>query len=94
MRTYCVYIITNKNRGVLYIGVTNDIVRRIWEHKEKKNESFSSKYRLTKLVYYKSFESILEAISYEKRLKGWRRNWKIEMIEKDNPTWVDLYEFL
>lgn len=87
-----IYIITNKNNTTLYIGVTSDLVKRIWEHKNKVTEGFSKKYNLIKLVYFECFESILSAIEREKYLKGKKRNYKNDLINKINPEWKDLYE--
>jgi len=84
------YIITNKRRGTLYIGVTSNIIKRIYEHKHGLFDGFSKKYNLKKLVYYDTFENIKEAISREKQLKNWHREWKINLIEKDNYEWKDL----
>ena len=87
---YYVYIITNKKDGVIYIGVTNDLERRMFEHKNKLVKSFSSKYNLDKLVYFEQYSSVNEAIKREKQLKKWNRHWKIDLIKKDNPKWNDL----
>jgi putative endonuclease len=87
---YYVYIITNKHNTVLYIGVTSDISGRIYQHKHKLIKGFSSRYNIYKLVYYEHFNSIFQAIEREKQLKKWRRQWKIELIEKMNPDWRDL----
>jgi len=87
-----VYIITNKPRGTLYIGVTDDIVRRMQEHKNKMIDGFSKKYSLDKLVYYESYSEVNEAIHREKMLKEWKRIWKIELIERSNPNWDDFTE--
>ncbi len=87
-----VYIITNERNGTLYIGVTSDLVRRIYEHKEKIFEGFSSKYCLDKLVYYEIFEDEENAINRETVLKRWNRNWKKDLIEGFNPEWKDLYK--
>ena len=89
---YYVYILTNKPRGTLYIGVTNHLQRRIMEHKQKIIEGFTKKYNLTKLVYAQSFRGIADAINFEKKLKRWHRNWKINLIESKNPEWDDLYD--
>lgn len=89
---YYVYILTNKPRGTLYIGVTNYLQRRIIEHKKKTIEGFTKKYNLTRLVYAQSFRGINEAIIFEKKLKRWHRSWKINLIEDKNPLWNDLYE--
>lgn len=87
-----IYILTNKYNTTFYVGVTTDLPKRIWEHREKIVKSFSQKYNLTKLVYYETIDNIETAISREKQLKKWRRAWKIELIKKFNPTFKDLYE--
>ena len=87
---YYVYIITNKHNTVLYIGVTNDIVRRIYEHKNGLLEGFSKKYNLYKLVYVEEYNNINDAISREKQLKGWKRERKNKLIESINPNWIEL----
>ena len=85
---------TNKSNTTLYIGVTSDLIKRVYEHKESLTESFTKKYNLKKLVYYEVYEDIQEAIKREKQLKNWKRDWKIELIEKKNDMWVDLYDGL
>ena len=90
--TYFVYILSSKPRGTLYVGVTNNLIRRVFEHKNKLIEGFTEQYDVNLLVWYESTESIESAIAYEKKLKRWRREWKIEMIEERNPEWVDLYQ--
>ena len=90
-RAYFVYIMTNRRLGTLYIGVTNNLVRRVWEHRCGLIDGFTRKYRLKRLVHFESCGEILVAIEREKRLKRWRREWKIELIERDNPEWADLY---
>lgn len=87
-----VYIMASKKDGVLYVGVTSDLVKRIWEHKEGIMGGHTEKYWIKKLVYFEVHASINEAITREKRIKAWKREWKIELIEKDNPDWKDLYE--
>jgi len=87
-----VYIITNKKDGVLYIGVSNDLERRMFEHKNKLVKGFSSKYNLNKLIYFESFQFVKEAIKREKNLKKWKRDWKINLIVEDNADWIDLSE--
>lgn len=89
-----VYILTNYKFGTLYIGVTNQLLRRIQEHKEKKVGGFTKKYNLTRLVYVESYERIGEAIFREKCMKKWLRKWKLEAITKENPEWRDLYQEL
>ena len=91
-KKYYVYIITNKPKGTLYIGITNDLQRRVNEHQNKLIEGFSKKYNLTVLVYFEAFNYIFDALNYEKKLKKWHRNWKINLIEKNNPEWNDLYK--
>lgn len=88
-KNYYVYIMSNHSRR-LYIGMTNDLARRVYEHKNKLVAGFSSKYELTRLVYYEVFNSPLEAIAREKQLKGWTRAKKIALIEESNPIWEDL----
>ena len=82
-----VYILTNKPRRVLYIGVTADMVRRIWQHRNGLGSAFVRKYGLDRLVRVEPFPTIEEAIAREKQLKNWRRQWKIELVESDNPAW-------
>ncbi len=91
---FFVYILTNCKRGVLYVGVTNDLVRRLSEHKGKVVPGFTSKYGLTMLVYYEEHSSIIEARDRERVLKRWRRAWKFDLIEKLNPDWRDLTDEL
>jgi putative endonuclease len=86
-----VYIVTNKPRGVLYIGVTTDLVRRISEHRQSLIPGFSSKYNCTRLVWYEVHEDVRVAIQREKSLKRWYRDWKIDLVERENPTWRDLF---
>lgn len=86
-----IYIITNKRYGVLYIGVTADLPTRIARHREATGGVFTAKYRCTRLVYVEEFSTIEEAIAREKAMKAWKRKWKIEAIEAQNPTWDDLY---
>jgi putative endonuclease len=89
-RMYHVYILTNNHHTVLYTGVTNNLQRRIQEHKTKFNKGFTAKYNVSKLVYHEQFSSIREAIKREKRIKKWKREWKEELIEGVNPGWVEL----
>ncbi|NOW98361.1 GIY-YIG nuclease family protein [Mucilaginibacter sp. SG564] len=91
----CIYIVTNLTHSVLYIGVTSDIITRIWEHKNKVHpKSFTAKYNCTKLVYYNFYPHIEEAIAAEKILKDRKRESKIDLINKFNPEWKDLYDGL
>ncbi|MCD8497083.1 MAG: GIY-YIG nuclease family protein [Alphaproteobacteria bacterium] len=89
---YYVYILTNKRYGTLYTGFTNDLQRRMIEHREEIFEGFTKKYGLKQLVYYERHEDILEGQKRERNIKEWKRLWKIEMIEKSNPHWFDLYD--
>ncbi len=94
MRQYYVYILATKKLGALYIGVTNHIALRTWQHKEAKQEGHSKKYFIRRLVYVEIFSEINDAIAREKCLKRWKRDWKIELINKANPEWNDLYDQL
>ena len=93
-KAYYVYMLTNKPRGVLYTGVTNDVRRRFGEHGAGAGSEFAKKYGLDKLVYVEEHARVSDAINPEKRLKRWRRDWKIELIENANPDWLDLSEGL
>ena len=93
MKSYFIYILTNKNNTVLYTGVTNNLVRRIWEHKSQLTAGFTKKYNITKLVYYESFDNPTDAIKREKQIKAGSRKKKIELLNKFNPEWKDLYSF-
>jgi len=87
-----VYILASKRNGTLYTGVTSDLVRRVWEHKQDQIEGFTKRYGVHRLVYVEAHDDIQDAIVREKRIKTWNRAWKIELIEKQNPDWKDLYE--
>jgi len=87
-----VYILANKRNGTLYVGVTSDLVKRIWEHRNNVAEGFTKQYNVHRLVWYELHESMESAINREKRLKDWRRAWKLELIESKNPGWLDLYD--
>jgi putative endonuclease len=91
MKIYHIYILSNHKNGTLYIGVTSDLAKRVYEHKAHLVEGFTDKYNLNKLVYYETMDDANVAITREKQLKKWNRQWKIELIEKDNPEWRDLY---
>ena len=86
-----VYILASKRNGTLYIGVTSYLVKRIWEHKNNMVEGFTKRYNVHQLVWYELHDSMESAIIREKRLKDWKRKWKLELIEKSNPDWKDLY---
>lgn len=90
----CVYMLTNQRNGTLYTGVTSNLPKRIWEHKNKLVEGFTAKYALNKLVWYEAHETMTSAIEREKAMKFWKRRWKLEAIEAMNPDWRDLYEEL
>jgi putative endonuclease len=90
-RVYCVYILASRSR-VLYTGVTNDLARRVHEHKQGLIPGFTQTYRVTRLVYFEEFADIRDAIAREKQIKGWVRGRKLELIETRNPTWADLAE--
>ena len=85
MKKYFVYILASKRNGTLYIGVTNDLIRRVYEHKNNLIGGFTNKYNVHRLVYYEQFDNIEYAIQREKRLKKWNRTWKLKLIEKENP---------
>ncbi|MFA6279970.1 MAG: GIY-YIG nuclease family protein [Bdellovibrionales bacterium] len=85
------YILASQRNGTLYVGVTNDLARRVAEHKEGKIKGFSTRYGIKTLVYYEVYDRILDAIAREKGVKEWKRAWKLELIESTNPEWRDLY---
>ena len=92
MKTYYVYILASKRNGTLYIGVTDNLKNRVYQHKTGLCNGFTKKYNIDKLVYFERFDSIDYAIVREKRLKKWNREWKIRLIEEKNPNWTDLFE--
>ncbi len=92
MNNYFVYILSNKKRGTIYIGVTNNLKRRLYEHKNGLIGGFTKKYNIKTLVYFETTADIQSAIAREKKLKKWNRAWKIALIEKTNPEWKDLYD--
>jgi len=94
VKCYFVYILAGRRNGTLYTGVINNLMRRTNEHKNGEISGFTKKSGVNRLVYYETFGSIGSAITREKRLKKWKRRWKIELIERDNPTWTDLYDDL
>ena len=89
---YYVYILASRRDGAIYVGITNDLVRRAYEHRIKAVQGFTAKYNITQLVWFEAYDDPISAISREKELKKWKRAWKIQLIEKDNPNWDDLYE--
>jgi putative endonuclease len=91
---YYIYILASKKNGTLYIGVTRDLIKRTYEHKNDFVDGFTKKYKVHNLVYYEEYNAIEEAILREKQLKKWERQWKINLIQKSNPLWKDLYDNL
>ncbi len=87
-----VYILTSKRIGTLYIGVSSNLIQRLWQHRNKQTDGFSQKYNVKKLVYFELHKEIGQAILREKQLKKWNRKWKLRLIEKHNPQWIDLWE--
>ena len=92
LKQFYVYILASKRNGTLYIGVTNDLVRRVWEHKSDAVEGFTKQYSVHQLVWYEVAATPLTAITRDKQLKKWNRAWKLQLIEKMNPEWKDLYD--
>jgi putative endonuclease len=90
-KAFFVYLLASGIRGTLYIGVTSNLAKRIWEHKSKAVPGFTARYRVDRLVWYEVHQNAEAAISREKQIKEWKRDWKINLIERDNPYWVDLY---
>jgi putative endonuclease len=93
-KSYFTYILTNKRNGTLYVGMTNDLLGRVYQHKQKKIKGFAKKYNIDKLVYYEECGGANATIAREKRLKKWNRTWKLKIIEEFNPNWEDLYHTL
>ena len=91
---YYVYILSSKRNGTLYTGVTNNLIRRVWEHKQGFYSGFTKRYNVHLLVYYESFDNPSRAIEREKQIKNWKRSWKLKLIEDKNAEWRDLYESL
>ena len=91
MMSYYVYLLASQKHGTLYLGVTNDLTRRVYEHRTKTVKGFTTRYNVNKLVWFEIYDDITTAISREKELKKWRRDWKIRLIEEQNPDWADLY---
>lgn len=89
---YFVYILASRPRGVLYVGITNDPARRIYQHREGLADGFTKRFQVKHLVYVESHDDVRDAIAREKRIKRWKRDWKIELVERTNPDWNDLYE--
>ncbi len=94
MKKYYVYILASERNGVLYVGMTNNLTRRVWEHKQEFVESFTKTHNIHRLVWYEAADTALAAITREKQIKKWNRAWKVRLIESMNPNWDDLYESL
>jgi putative endonuclease len=92
MKQPCVYMLASKCNGTLYVGVTSDLIKRVWEHKHGVVEGFTKRYGVHTLVWFEMHETMESAIQREKTLKGWKRRWKLELIERENPDWMDLYD--
>ncbi len=92
MKSFYVYILCNKRNGTLYTGVTSDLIKRVYEHKNNLVDGFTKGYNVHRLVWYETHESAEPAINREKQIKKWKRSWKLELIEENNPEWIDLYE--
>jgi putative endonuclease len=93
-KKYAVYILASSRNGTLYIGVTNNLARRINEHRSGEGGEFTKKYRVHQLMYYEFFHDVKDALRREKQLKNWKRKWKLALIEKENPDWRDLFSLL
>lgn len=93
-RSFWVYILASKRNGTLYIGSTDDLGKRVWEHKEEIHKGFTTRYGVKRLVWYEVHETREAAFTRERQMKKWKRSWKIELIEKENPDWADLSEYI
>ena len=93
-KTFYVYMLASARYGTLYVGITSDLIKRIWEHREGFVEGFTKEYSVKQLVWYETHADALSAITREKQIKKWNRTWKINLIQKENPYWQDLYETL
>ena len=94
LRQPCVYLLANKRSGTLYVGVTSNIAQRVWQHKNDLRPGFTSRYGVHRLVWYEAHDTMESAITREKAIKEWKRDWKIELIENSNPSWRDLFSDL
>jgi putative endonuclease len=92
MKSYFVYILASQRNGTLYIGVTSNLIKRVWEHKNNAVEGFTKKYKVHSLVYFEQTDNVNSALRREKQLKNWQRKWKLALVEKENPKWIDLYD--
>jgi putative endonuclease len=93
-KAFVVYMLASEVRGTLYVGVTSDLMKRVWEHKTKAVPGFTARYGVDRLVWFESHENAEAAITREKQIKEWKRDWKMNLIERDNPHWIDLYPSL
>ena len=93
-KQFYVYILASRRNGTLYTGVTSDLVKRVWQHRNGEIDGFTKKYDVKRLVYYETHQTAEPAIKREKQIKKWNRQWKLRLIEKDNPQWNDLYELI
>ena len=93
-RAYYVYILANRIGGTLYVGVTSDLVKRVYQHREKLAKGFTQRYGVDRLIYYEAFGEVSAAIQREKQIKRWNRAWKVQLIEEKNPNWDDLYPLI
>jgi putative endonuclease len=91
-KAFCVYIMASGRNGTLYVGVSSDLVKRVWQHRNDEADGFTKQYHVHTLVWFEQHESAESAITREKQIKEWKRKWKLELIEKQNPTWRDLYD--
>jgi len=94
MKTYYVYMLASQKNGTLYIGITNDLIKRVWQHKNNTHEGFTARYNVYRLVWFETATDVKSAILREKQMKKWKRQWKINLIEEQNPDWLDLYTTL
>ena len=94
MKQPCVYMLASRRNGTLYVGVTSNLVQRVWQHKNELVEGFTKRYGVHTLVWYEIHEVMESAITREKAVKRWKRDWKIELVQRDNPSWSDLYDDL
>ena len=91
MGTYFVYILASKRNGTLYVGITSDLIKRVYQHKNNEIEGFTKRYRIHELIYFEATTDIRSALEREKQLKKWNRSWKVKLIEQSNPEWKDLF---
>jgi putative endonuclease len=90
-KLYCVYLLASERNGTLYVGITSNLIGRVWQHKNDQADGFTKKYSIKQLVWYEAHEDVNTAIQREKQIKEWKRAWKLELIEMNNPYWNDLY---